>query len=316
MTNNTTAGTKTSCPVIPLLCHSSNTNAFIGLSALTSIDLIVSVFTIVTNAMILWTIARTRSLQTPSNILLATLCSSDLLVGLTTHPIFITMLVYLQLLQAPTKVLLVLLRWSAVIVNGMSFLTVLHITLDRYMAVCHPFFYERKVTVKKYIIIVAITWVYKALAPIATGTTYYVYYGTVTIIAFGVMFYCYTKIFLVIAQKKRAILPLGTIGNEQREIVRRNREERRKSCTVMILLAVFTISYLPPLGVTFFIYKVNNTTNLCNMTPSTVVVLMWASFCFNLPSMLNPIVYCIFIAPIKEAALKIFLKRNSVASLK
>ena len=316
MTNNTTTGTKASCPMIPLLCHSRNTIAFIGLSVLTSIDFIVAVFTIVANAMILWTIARTRSLQTPSNTLLAALCSSDLLVGLTTHPIFITTLVYLQLMEAPTKVLSMLLRWSATIVNGMSFLTVLHITLDRFVAVCYPFFYERKVTAKKYIVILALTWVYKALAPITAGTAYYFYYGGVTVIAFGVMFYCYIRIYLVIARKKRSILPLGTIGDGQRELVRCNREERRKSYTIMILLAVFTISYLPPLAITFVIYKVNNTTKLCNMTPSAVVVLMWASFCLNLPSMLNPIVYCIFIAPIKQAALKIFLKRNSVVSLK
>ena len=315
MANNTTTGTKAICPLIPSLSHSRNTNAFIGISVLTSIDFIVSVFTIVANAMILWTIARTRSLQTPSNTLLAALCSSDLLVGLVTHPSFITTLIYLQLLQPPTRALLALLRWSATIVNGMSFLTVLHITLDRYVAVCFPFFYGQKVTGKKYTTIVALTWVYNAVAPVATGRAYYTYYGAVTIIAFGVMLYCYIRIYFVIARKKRAILPLGTIGGEQREIISCNREERRKSYTIIILLAIFTLSYLPPLAVTFVIYKMNNNAHFCNMTPSTAVMLLWASFCFNLPSMFNPIVYCIFMTPIKEAALRIFLNRDRVVTL-
>ena len=316
MTNNTQTGTTSSCLLAPLLGEHSNTKALLGITVLIGAEFIPTIFTIAANAIILWTITRTASLQTPSNSLLAALCFSDLCIGLVTHPIFITMLMYLQLSREPSSAQLIVLQWSGKVSSSISLLTVLFITLDRYVAICYPFLYERQATVKKHIITLALTWVFNTVIIILSSTAYTMYYGTVTFIAFGVSIYCYVRIYLVIVQKDRAMFALGTIGDDEREAIRNNREERRKSYTIMILLAVFTISYLPTLAVALTVYKKYKGTQFCNLPPNMAVMFLWSLFFLTLSSMLNPIVYCIFIKQIRNAALRILWKcKNVVAPL-
>ena len=312
MENNTTTGATVGCVLGPLLNHPEYSSASVGTSVLIGAEFIATIFTILSNAIVLWTIARTTSLQTPSNTLLAALCCSDLFIGLITHPTFIATLMCLQLMREPSSMLMQVLKWSGITLSGMSFFTVLYITLDRYVAVCFPFLYERQATIKKYIAIVVSMWVFNILITILNQTAYTMYYGTVTVIAFGVMFYCYIKIYLVIIKKERAIIPLGTIGDVHRAAIRHNREERRKSYTIMILLAVFTISYLPPLAVTFAVYREHGNAHFCILPPNTAVMFLWSLFFLTLSSMFNPIVYCIFMTPIRNAALKIFCRRKNM----
>ena len=288
-----------------------NKNSLIGLQLLIGIDVLPALFTIVANAVFFLTIIKTRSLHTPSNALLAALCFNDLLVGVGSQPVFLAVIIKLQSFQAPSLAIITVLKWAGILLNGMSFTIVLYITIDRYVAVCHPFLYQRKSTIKSYCIIVALTCLFKAICPIVSGRAYMMVYGTITIISFGVMIVCYIKIYLVISKKERTVLCLGTIGTEQRKIMRQNREERSKTYTVIILLAVFTVSYLPPLVATLAIRMIHNTLQICSLCPNIAVVFLWSIFYMNLSSVINPIVYCIYMRSIREAAVKLVFKRNN-----
>ena len=311
MANNTSVATKHRCPLVESIQHPSNSNALIGLKILFGVDIIPTLFTIVANSILLLAIAKTKSLHTPSNMLLASLCFSDLLVGVVTQPVYLAFMLKLLLLETPCETLITVLQWSGIILNGMSFIIVLYITIDRYVAVCHPFFYDRKSGIKNYSIIMALTCVYKAISPIATGSAYKIYYGAVTIVSFGVMFFCYIKIYSVIAEKERSVLRLGRIGTEERHILHRNREEKSKAYTIIVLLAVFTLSYLPPLGATMAIYMTSHTIKICWLSPNTAVLFLWSIFFLNISSVINPIVYCIYIRSIREAAVKLVFSRNN-----
>ena len=303
-----------SCPLIELIQQTSSADASIGIKLLIGVNIIPAVMTIVANAILLLAIAKTHSLHTPSNIFLAALCFSDFLVGVVSQPLFLTILVKIQSYQEPASILPTILQWSGMILNGMSFLIVLFITIERYVAVCHPFFYEQKATIKRYSVILALALVYKVAAPIVCRQFYAMYYGVITVISFGLMFYCYKRIYSVIAQKERTVLRLGRIGDDERQILHRNREERSKVFTIFVLLGVFTGSYLPPLGVTLFIYIKYHTVNICSLPPNKAVLLLWSIFFLNISSAINPIVYCIFIKPIKEAAAKLIFKCNNRVS--
>ena len=314
MTNSTPTETTVSCSLTSLLGEHKNAKSLLGITVLIGAEFIPTIFTIAANATILWTIARTASLRTPSNTLLAALCSSDLCIGLITHPMFIAMLIYLQLLREPSSAQLLVLKWSGRISSSISLLTVFFITLDRYVAICCPFLYERQATVKKHIITVALTWVFNIVIIILSKAAYTMYYGTVTVIAFGVIIYCYVRIHLVIVQKEKAMFAIGTIGDADRDAIRNNREERRKSYTIIILLAVFTMSYLPTLAVALTVYGKYNGARVCNLPPNMAVAFMWSLFFLTLSSMLNPIVYCIFIKQIRKAALRLFCKCKNVVA--
>ena len=292
-----------------------NKNSLIGLQLLIGIDVLPALFTIVANAVFFLTIIKTRSLHTPSNALLAALCFNDLLVGVGSQPIFLAVAIKIQSFQAPNLALTMLLKWAGILLNGMSFTIVLYITIDRYVAVCHPFLYQRKSTSTKYCIIVALTWVVKAVYSILSGEAHTMVYGIVTIISFGVMIFCYIKIYLVIAQKERTVLCLGTIGTEQRKILRQNKEERSKTFIIIILLTVFIISYLPPFVSTLVIIHVTkHTLQICSLCPNIAVVFLWSIFYMNLSSVINPIVYCIYMRSIRKAAAKLVFSRNNRVS--
>ena len=297
--------------MIDMMQRQHNSKALIGLQLLIGIDVLPAVFTIAANAVFFLTIIKKKSLHTPSNTFLAALCFNDLLVGVGSQPVFLTVIIKLQSFQAPNLALITVLKWAGILLNGMSFTIVLYITIDRYVAVCHPFLYERKSTSKRYCIIVALTWVFKAACPIVTGRVYMMVYGTITIISFGVMIFCYMKIYLVIAEKERSVLSLGTIGTEERKILRRNREERSKTYTILVLLTVFIVSYVPPLVATLVISMTSHTLQVCNLPPKVSVLFLWSIFYMNLSSVINPIMYCIYMRSIREAALNLVFKRNN-----
>ena len=157
-------------------------------------------------------------------------------------------------------------QFSGEILHGMSLAGVLYITIDRYVAICHPFFYQSHATIKRYMIMVALAWVYKILVPITSGSAYLVFYSCFTVLSFVVIFFCYIRIFYVIAQKERFILRLGRIGNEEKETLLRNKEERRKTHTILILLAIFTASYIPPLVVLFPVFSPIERKSVCKLS--------------------------------------------------
>ena len=297
--------------MIDLLQKPSYFNALTSIKFLTSVDVIPTVFTTVANFILFLAIAKTRSLHTPSNMLLATLCFSDLLIGAVSQPLFLAFLFKIQSFQIPSNMLNKVVQVSSTIFNGLSFIIVLYITIDRYVAVCYPFFYQQKVSIKSYSIIMITTILYQCLVPIASPSLYFFLYTVVTILSFAIMFFCYIKICSVIAQKERSILRLGRIGDEERQILHRNREDRSKTYTIMVLLIVFTITYLPSLIIILVIFKPGQSSSLCQMSPNMLAAFMWSTSIYALSGAINPIAYCIRMKSIKKAAIELIRKRSN-----
>ena len=310
MNSNYTITTAYSCPLLASMRDPHGNIALISIKILIGIAVTPTLFTIVANAALLFTIIKTKSLHKPANFLLAALCSCDLLTGAVTQPAFLTMLFKIQSFQEPSAMLSAVSQWSGTVFHGMSFIIVLYITIDKYVAVCHPFFYQSHATTKRYMIMVAITWIYKIVVSSTSGSAYLVVYGSVTLLSMLIIVFCYIRIYRVIAQKERFVLRLGRIGDEKKEAIRRNREERSKTHTILILLAVLTVSYMPPLVALFVVLKPNQRTNLCKVSPYTYAFFMWSMFTYNLSSAVNPIIYCIRIETIRVALKNLVFRRN------
>ena len=299
------------CPLIEIMRQPGHSHASTGIKVLIGADIIPTVFTIVANAILLLTIAKTKSLHTPSNMLLAALCFSDLLVGVVSQPVFLALLLKIELFQDPTRTMTRLVQLSGMVLNGMSFTIVLFITIDRYVAVCHPFFYHIQSSIKRYFILLLITWLYKILVPILGGSFYFYLYAALTTLSFSVMFFCYMKICSVIVQKERTVLRLGRIGDEERKILQCNREERSKAGTILIILIIFILTYLPSLVVIIVIFRPGKGAYLCTLSPEWYVVFMWCIFFYNISSVVNPIVYCIRMKAIKKGVKNFLFNRTN-----
>ena len=299
------------CPLIEMMRQPCHRHASTVMKVLISADIIPTIFTIAANAILLLTITKTRSLHTPSNTLLAALCLSDLLVGVVSQPVHLALMLKIELFQDPTKTMTRIVQLSGMILNGMSFMIVLYITIERYVAVCYPYFYHTNSSIKRYCIILVATWVYKILVPFLCGSSYYYIYAAFTTLSFAVMVFCYMRIYLVIVQKERSVLRLGRIGDEEKKMLQRNREERSKACTILILLIVFTITYLPALVVILVNFRPDKGAYLCTLSPQWYVIFMWCIFFYNLSSVINPIVYCIRIKAIKRGVKRFVFNRTN-----
>ena len=291
--------------------------ALISIQVLIGAGVTPAFFMIVANAALLFTFVKTQSLHKPANCLLAALCSCDFLTGAVTQPVFLAVLFKIQSFQEPSTTLSAVSQWSGTVFHGMSFIIVFYTIIDKYVAVCHPFFYQSHATIKRYMIVVGMTWIYKIVVSTISGSAYLVVYGSVTLLSMLIIVFCYIRIYRVIAQKERSVLRLGRIGDEEKEILDRNRRERSKTHTILILLAVFTASYIPPLVVLFAVFKPDERTNLCKVSPDTYSLFMWSMFVYNLSSVINPVIYCMRMKPIRVALKSLLvIRRHRVSGIR
>ena len=314
MKDNSTIEMSPSCYLLESMEDPNSLCASIGAKVLVGADIIPTIFTIVANTILLLAIFKTKSLHTPANTLLAALCFSDLLVGAISQPTFLALVIKTLLYEDPSETLSPFVKMSGIVLNGMSFTTVLYITIDRYVAVCHPFWYQKHVSIKNYCIILALTWVFKILIPVISGSSYMIIYGAITIVSIGIMTFCYLRLYCVIVRKERCVLQLGRIGNEERETMHRNKEERSKANTVLILLAVFLGTYIPASVVIIMIFSPNKEASICILSSKQFVLFIWCIYVYCLSSVINPIVYCIRMKTIKTAAKNLFVQSSSRVS--
>ena len=133
-----------------------------------TLNLLFGVVTFVANSTILLAIKKKRDLHTPSFVLLGSLATSDLLVGLVCQPLFVAFKVaelernltaycWLRLLQGRTA-------WTT---SGVSLLTVGAVSVDRLLALTLHLRYETLVTVPRVLQVTFLSWVLSMILNVA-----------------------------------------------------------------------------------------------------------------------------------------------------
>ena len=306
--NNTQQGR---CVLTELLDQPSKNGYRTTLKALAIIDIFPAVLTVIANSILVLTYIKTRSLHNPSNVLLGTLCVCDILVGAVSQPLFLAML-FLSDKHVNLDFLGKAYVFSLVISMGMCFILLFIITIDRYLAICHPFVYERTVTCKKYFALVFVLCIYKILPPLG-GWKFYIWYYVAITVSFSVgIKLCYARIYRVIQRQKRAISQVNRIGIEERRMKRKNNEEKTKTYTIAMLLGVLVISFIPILVMTITAGEIVMT-NICNASPEVMTANAWGKFFLMLNSLLNPLVYCLRMKKVSRAVRNLLGCRTSVA---
>ena len=271
--------------------------------------------TILLNGLAIVTIWKTPSLNSsPANILLLCLACADFMNGLITEPLAVIHLVGeitwdARLFCVPGAVM----ESAAWFASGISGITVLALSVDRFLAVYMHMRYKEIVTVRRTLIFVAAIW------PLFTVNIFTRFIGIhnrlfITINAV-VIFLClvtimliYYKIFRIVSYH-RVQIQAQVISAAQLSVTEDKVDElkaRKSLMTVVYIVGLFWLCYLP-----FACTLVSYLT--VGLTPSTRTAYGITATVVFANSIINPGLYCWRIGEIRHALLK-YLRKDRVGS--
>ncbi|XP_039605655.1 trace amine-associated receptor 13c-like [Polypterus senegalus] len=271
----------------------------------------VVMLTICGNLVVIISISHFKQLHTPTNFLVLSLAVADFLVGVIVMPFTIIRAIetcwYFGNVFCSIHTVFFLLLTSVSISN------LVFIAVDRYFAVCDPFFYSNKITIPVTILFIALSWLISLFYTLAIihfkgyiedvtelnicpGDCVFVFnstWGTIDMFVtflfpFTLMISFYTKIFFVAKKHARIInsMTQHTESSERKESNIPKKSERKAAKTLGIVVVVFILCWVPYYISTLLVPYMHVD------DPSLILqAFAWIAYC---NSSMNPIIYALF----------------------
>ncbi|XP_051780130.1 trace amine-associated receptor 13c-like [Erpetoichthys calabaricus] len=271
----------------------------------------VVMLTIWGNLFVMISIFHFKQLHTPTNLLVLSLAVADFLVGATVMPF--TVIRSIEKCWYFGSVGCTIHSICFLVLTAVSIGSLVLIAIDRYFAICHPFFYSAKVTIPVTCIFIAISWTVSLFYSlsilyfkgyiddakelnICPGDCAFVFnttWGTVDmivtfIIPFLLMILFYTLIFIVAKKHARLINNMSkhVRSSEGRMFNLPKKSETKAAITLGIVVIVFILCWVPYYISTFLVPYMNVD------DPSVILqAFSWVAYC---NSSMNPIIYALF----------------------
>ena len=278
-----------------LVCSSTSTSGSqqppIHLAVL---NIFLSLTAILGNSLILVALRKESSLHPPSKLLYRNLATTDLLVGLVTHPFSVTY-----------RISSIYKQWnlcryarsagylSSYALCGVSLLTMTTISIDRLLALLLGLRYKRIVTLKRTYIIVAAVWVSSGVAALCYILNKRIVFWFLYIIVplcLVISIAAYTKIFHTLRYNKARVQQQSSQPNSLN--ILRYRKAVHSALSVQLALVV---CYAPYIIVESVTARRKTLSSHIVVIRGTVVALLY----FN--STLNPFLYCWKISEVRKA---------------
>ncbi|XP_062243320.1 trace amine-associated receptor 8b-like [Platichthys flesus] len=277
------------------------TEALLLYALLSSITLL----TIALNLLVVISISHFRQLHTPTNLLLLSLAVSDLLVGLLVMPV--EMVRVIESCWRLGEVMCALIDIISFTLTSASVGNMVLISIDRYVAICHPLHYNNKITRSRIEVCVCLCWacslLYSGLIlkdhlrqPDRHSSCYgecvvvinFVSGAVDLVITFigpsSAIVLLYMRVFVVAVSQARALRSHITAVAGGSVTVTAKRSERKAARTLGVVILVFLITFCP------YYYPSlagEDTSNSASAWP----IVSWLLY-FN--SCLNPLIYAFF----------------------
>lgn len=236
---------------------------------------------VIGNGLVIIALLRKRWLRTPTNILICVLATADFFIGFLFLPMFLGWILNYSLHKSCVfKGLLFCVGWIGC---GASFLGMVAVSLERYMALFLHLKYNSLVTPRKVTFIGIVAW----LVPITVAALFMASYFkealliTVSCLIPGliVIIVVYYKIFRLVKRHQNQIQAqsVGTTNNTARQ--------RKLAITMAYVVGVSLLCYLP-------IFFTGIVAFALNFTVQTKEALGFSNFLFTISSFCNPVIYC------------------------
>ncbi len=278
--------------------------------------LVINILTILVNLSInclfLITLIVTRTLHTPSNVLLGAICISDILVGLLSESTEVADFIFY--IYGRNEVSFQLKSYLVQIPATFSFQFILLISMDRWLAICYPFFYERNITCSKYLWMALAVVVFLATFEACVFSAYsgalepWLAWWNISFLVFVIItiIILYMSIYRQILRQRSRVITVGRIismGREEQQVMMNRKRRNKKAYTIALILGVFLACYVP-----FLVYQLVD--KLHELSPAIqMYVGHWVTWLRFVNSCMDPVLYCARITEIREAAKAILRKR-------
>ena len=258
------------------------------------LNIFLSLTAILGNSLILVALRKESSLHPPSKLLYRNLATTDLLVGLVTHPLSVTY-----------RISSIYKQWnfcryarsagylSSYALCGVSLLTMTTISVDRLLALLLGLRYKRIVTLKRTYIIVATVWVSSGVAALCYILNKRIVFWFLYIIVplcLVISIAAFTKIFHTLHYNKARVQQQSSQPNSLN--ILRYRKAVHSALSVQLALVV---CYAPYIIVESVTARRKTLSSHIVVIRGTVVALLY----FN--STLNPFLYCWKISEVRKA---------------
>ncbi|XP_068186270.1 trace amine-associated receptor 13c-like [Antennarius striatus] len=264
----------------------------------------ISVLTVILNLLVIISISHFKQLHTPTNLLLLSLAVSDFLVGILVMPIQIF---HRRSCWFSGNMLCGLYGYSSFFLTSASVGNMVLISVDRYVAICDPLCYSRKVTLKRVQLCVGLCW---ACSVFYNGVIlmdfmknpdrYNSCYGDCVVLITSikgavdilvtfvgpvtVIIVLYMRVFVVAVSQARAMRSHVTAITKGSSVCVTKKSERKAARTLGIVVLVFLMCFCP-----YYYPSFAGEDNSASLEFS--VFALWLLFC---NSCLNPVVYALF----------------------
>ena len=246
---------------------------------------LLTITAIIFNSVTIQALRKTSSLPKPLKTLLLSLAVSDLGVGLLVEPFYIGLLVKWLQRDTLTDATCTTFYWIMGLFSGASFVGVMALSVDRFLAIHLHLRYQELETPKRAVILVISIWISSALlslvsllVPMTIAYLVLAITGILCLVTSGLLF---LKIYLTVQRHRNQIHALRARYNQVANAARL----RKSAVETFYIYLVFLKCYLPNFC-SFAIMAVSK------FSSGVKVFVISAITLILLNSSLNPVVYC------------------------
>ena len=255
---------------------------------------------ILLNIVTMYAMQKTTSLPKTLKTLLFSIAISDVGIGLLAQPIYSSLLVKWLQLNRPSCNNYGVLSISANLFLASSFLSVVAVSVDRFLAIHLHLRYQELVTHKRIVIVVISIWVLSASVSFTMFWELRAYIN-LFILAFGfiISFVAYIKMYLTVRRHKNQIQSLLVVDETQSGIMTNYAAVVKTTVGVLYVYLVLLASYLP-----YFICMA--VVRICrDSSIAKKQLFLFSLTLMFLNSSLNPVIYCWKMRYIRHAIIDI-----------
>ena len=253
------------------------------------ISAFLTITAIVFNGITIQALRRTSSLPQPLKTLLLSLAVSDLGVGLLGEPFYLGILVKWLQRNNSTGAFYTAFRFTLYLFSSASFLGVMALSGDRFLAVHLHLRYQELVTHKRVVAVIITIWVFSAFFSLLylwvstnISHTVFVISGVACLVVSAML---YLKIYFAARRHRNQIRALQVQQVAQNGQIANAARLRKSAVGIFYVYLVFLLCYLPQIC-NFAVVAI------CDLSTSVKVFSMTSITLLFLNSSLNPVVYC------------------------